>query len=339
MKHGTRSLQLAFFSTALVACTQRPPAPDVSYNDVAIANDADGGTVTDSPIAIDSVGSDVTDVIDGSVAPDAADSTTPDGDASVAPADVAPLPDPCASASIIDLSAVGNQVGPTTTYSGTTAGLPMASAIPGVCVFTVGYEVALRYTTSSNAHLRISTANPGTPATFDTVVWLLDHCDAAGSSLGCADDSVPGDRRSTFTTTGAVAAGTQVFIIVAGFTPPHPGFVETGAFELSVTEVPESAAGMACDPAGLTSVCQADAHCLSDTTPATCIQDGSPGGRCRPVFPGCNTGYGCNGDRLSETTRCLPQIPSGGSCDPSMQMNVCPPGLICVDIGAGPRCH
>ncbi|MEI8257593.1 MAG: hypothetical protein WCJ30_18110, partial [Deltaproteobacteria bacterium] len=315
-------------------CQTRPPAPDASHGDAA---PYDSGPVDAVPRR------------DLAPPPDAANAADAGDALDVAPLyDVpmpidhprldATLPDPCAAALVIDLNAEGTTSGATTSYTGTNEGAPPASAIPGDCVLDVGHDVALRYVTATSAHLRVSTANPGTASTFDTVAWVIDRCDPSATSLGCSDDWAPGDRRSRFTTVERVAAGATVYVLVAGVTPPRPDLVETGTFALTVTEVPEVSDGARCDLTTVADVCASRSHCLGDLAAATCVPDGSHAGRCHTVLPACDPGLGCNGDRLSTATRCVPEVPFGGSCDPTGRANVCAAGTRCLASSSGAAC-
>jgi hypothetical protein len=270
---------------------------------------------------------------------DAADDAASNGDgADAVPMDV-PVGDPCESGSIIDLTTLGDMVGSTTTYSGTTDGLLRLGAIPGACIPNVGYEIALAYMASTTSYLRVSTVNSGTPTTFDTVVWIIDTCDPSGASLGCDNDASSVERRSTFVTPQRVTAGTLVYIILAGYVPERAGLHASGSYEITVTEVPEIAMGTPCDPSSMTNVCIAGTHCIADTPPATCVADGTLGGQCAPPDPGCMSGLGCNNDILSPMARCVPQVPRGHACDLTMRTNVCATGAFCVDLGMGAFCH
>jgi hypothetical protein len=334
-----RSLRCASFfvaAAALSACQSTNNQPDVTYEDTTrpsdvTSNDGDGGNVSpdaDGSVATDAgdTGGMVGDATDTVVVPDGSDVTVPDG---ITP-DAGPGADPCASGALIDLATAGSRSGATTTYTGSSASTPAAGVIAGECASTVTHEVALRYVPATTSYLRISTVNAGTPTTFDTVAWLLNACSPTGTFEGCNNDVSPTDRRSTFTTAATAAMGTPVFIFVAGFSPTRTGFTDSGAFQLTVTEVPLGTVGGACDPMGVTSVCPSSSHCLSDSGSPICVADGSMGGRCLMTLPACNSGLGCNGDRLSTTTRCVPEIPAGGTCDPTMRTNVCATGLSCI---------
>jgi len=314
---------------SVAACQTRPMPADVQVVDDVPPVDSGGDDATP--------GMDVVPHLDGG---DASDGQSPQ-DAGDVPLLIdhvhldATLPDPCGAAAVIDLNVEGTTSGATTSYTGTNVGTPSASAIPGDCLLNVGNDVALSYQTATDTHLRVSTANPGTTLTFDTVAWMIDRCDPAGTSLGCSDDWAPGDRRSKFTTLDLVHAHTRVYIMVAGVTPPRTGLDATGTFALTVTEIPEAADGASCDVNAVDNVCSSHSHCIGTTTAATCTPDGTLGGRCRIAFPGCDTGFACYGDRLSDASRCVPEIPIGGTCDPAGMMNICVSGSRCLSGTCG----
>ncbi len=281
--------------------------------------------------------------------------------------------DPCAPASVIDLAAAGTRMNGTTRYSGTTAGAGPGAQLR-LCS-SPGWEVALRYVPATRTRLRVSTANPGTTAAFDTVVGVLRSCDAAGGSvpLVCGDDFGAGDRpwATTVLTPAIDPVSGPVWIVVAGFVPAQPQRLGQGAFELSVTELPEVAVGGTCDPTGLTngcapglqcdprgdgltgvcvapgaaggacrssgSPCDAALECVGTGASARCRAAGAPGGRCL-ADGSCGAGLACGG--LLGDRRCVRTVAVGGSCDVIAETDHCVQGASCVDLGdgAGSRC-
>lgn len=326
--HGRPHFSIGFVAAlaALTACSQPPTPPDAFGVDGALFD----VQARDVPTREEGIDAEVAD------AADAATDAVTTRDAGVDAATDANVVNPCDS--VVDLNMVGTVTGATTTYSGSNTAAPAAGSIPGVCVFDVASEVVFRFTTSTESHLRVSTTNPGTPQAFDSVAWMIDRCSPSNTALGCSDDSAPGDRRSLFTTANLLPAGSTVFIVVAGYSPPRPSYHVVDQFELSVTEIEEVSLGGSCDLGGVANVCEAHSHCLGDASSATCVRDGTRGGRCNAAPPGCDPGLGCNGDRLSATTRCVTELPRGAHCDPTMQTNVCVAGTICNDLGAGPTC-
>ncbi|MBK6535653.1 MAG: hypothetical protein IPF99_40830 [Deltaproteobacteria bacterium] len=220
---------------------------------------------------------------------------------------------------MIDLNMMGMRTGGTTRITRSNTTTPRNGTLRASCQGNTVGQVAFRYTPTAAGRLAISTDNAGTmPVAFDTVAWALSTCapsvgDAGTGNLGCDDDSGSDPRglSSRFVTSAPVAAGTPIFIIVAGY---GSATTSTGTFELSVTEVATVAVGGMCDTAGQTSVCATGATCVggSATTPGTCTAEGALNGACRA------TGMACDG------------------CEPANTTTVCATGSSCVDRRALP---
>lgn len=179
--------------------------------------------------------------------PPPADVVTNDTSArDIAPTDIAidaPLYEPCATAAIRDLNALGTLSGETTRVTSDNLSAGRARAVMAPCAMNmVGYQVAWRYTPRRTTTLRVSTNDMATDARLDTVVLALDACPAAGANaavLGCSDDTgdPPRDHATTFVTDAEVRAGVPVYILVGGFLHATAELWDSqGRYALSVTE-------------------------------------------------------------------------------------------------------
>ncbi len=274
----------------------------------------DAGSVVDVPAATDLGGAtDRPATTDGGNGSDAGKSTdagsttdvprTTDGggtnDAGTAPVDAGPPYDPCAAAAVVDLNAMGTVTAGVHHITRSNASVGGMAPLDSACG-NPGHEVVFRYTPATSTALRVSTDNAGTDANFDTVAFALATCATTGMSLGCNDDATGAThmRTSTFTTS-VLTAGTPVFIVVAGYTPPTDSmWHESGNFELTVAELPIIATGAACDVTGAANICAAGSTCLaptgSDAGGAVCVAPIAAGAACGPTVPGhCATGLTC----------------------------------------------
>jgi hypothetical protein len=181
------------------------------------------------------------------------------------PADV-PMSNPCEPSRIVDLTAIaadagvtdasatdGGDAGPRTgvRYTGTTNDMailqgggihPSATCVPPQMSIarTAAYQLAFRYRMRATARLRISALNPGTDPALDTILILVNQCMVGATEMACNDDTTGGavPRHSTISTASTITAGTEVFIILGGYSPPYyPDALERGRFELTVDEM------------------------------------------------------------------------------------------------------
>lgn len=216
-------------------------------------------------------------------------------------------------------------------------------------------QLVYRYTTGAQpAALRITTTNPGTPARFDTVLWVLSSCAASSSGVlsridHCNDDD--DEHRverflSSLVTTRVYPANTNVYVVVGGFYPPPAGggSDDRGPFELSVTELSPVAMGGACPVDQRTAVCEEELFCVGLTpnaTMGTCQPRGvAPGSPCRPAAPECDMGLECtrtataSGGQIAVCTRAAER---GQPCDTRINpaYRICGAGLTCVNTTLG----
>jgi hypothetical protein len=207
-----------------------------------------------------------------------------------------------------------------------------SSAAPGVSLGTLpmgcvtggskGAVVVFQYTMRTSALLRVSTANPGTDESLDSVVAVLPTCSPTAAALACNDDVSSASLLSTATTAANVAAGTRVFVVVGGF-GMDAASAASGAFELTVREITPVAAGRPCTDAD---VCATGSHCLaSPTAPASrvCVPDGTAGGACNAGAT-CNAGLACSGNGV-----CRTPLAANAAC---VATDACAVGAHCVAV-------
>lgn len=264
--------------------------------------------------------------------PDAANDAATDAVADTMPgdasADAMTMTNPCAPEAIRDLSTMMPGTDGAIHVTGDNRMASMAGGVvaPETCVGMMGmkgYQVVFRYRMRSTAVLQASTANPGTSRNFDTVVNIVDRCDRNAMSLACNDDA--GDTfHSTATTPRTLTMGTEVFIVVGGYTPPYMMNQPQGTFELTVRELQPTPVGMPCTR---DVPCVENAHCLPvPTNPmmTTCQADGTQGALCRTMNPRCDTGLVCSATDPTEQGICrAPVMNAGGMCDRTGRMNFC----------------
>ncbi len=207
------------------------------------------------------------------------DDVAPTGDH--APSDdVVPRHDPCAAAAVIDLDVYGETRGNITRITRDNRDVPDPEGLLVGGCGRPGHEVVFRYTPRLSRWLRVSTNNPGTDVTLDTVAWALPACTVTAAPLGCSDDNgvAPRAQTSAFTTTENATTGIPVFVVVAGRVPPRPDATSAqGAFELTVTELPPVLAGGSCDPVEAINHCLQGYECraAAGATTGTCTGTGS----------------------------------------------------------------
>ncbi len=316
---------------------------------------------------------------------DGANPSTPDAAApDVATPDVTPVDQPAPDRlrppplpmcpSEADLSSMEPGADGAVRVTGSNAGsdLDRFGAFASAC-FTggaVGRLVVYAYTMRADGALRASTVNPGTAsASFDTFVAVLGSCISTARSIGCNDNepgaAAPHQRHST-ATTGALTRGQRVYVVVGGRgnTAASAG---SGAFELSLRELPLGSdggpcrlsgdacdAGLACTllaptteaqgvcrrpvPVGMPCVagdlCARGSTCIAnpgDTTRGTCVTDASSGGVCLVGRAPCNAGLSCTNPTPTPdaTGLCRPTLMPGAECDPALVTGVCAAGSSC----------
>lgn len=318
----------------VVTVVDRPVASDVPVaTDVPAAMDRPAAT--DVPAAMDRPATDATGTdgiaVTDRPATDAVSTDRPTG--TDVPVDVPPPSNTCATSAILDLNTLGTRMGETTRYVGTTAMAPERGILTAPCATSDHYQLALRYTPRASTRLRISTANPGTAAMFDSVVWVQSMCaplTMGMSALGCNDDGgqMPNTYASIINATSPLTAGTPVFIFVGGY---GTGAGNRGAFELTVTELTEVAAGMACNP--LVNVCATGSSCVGAAGMQRCTADGSSGGACRTAMGAmpCDMGLTCS------MGLCVSSIAIGMPCGGTITAP-CATGSICAGPAGMQRC-
>lgn len=326
------------------ACTGLPvvgPAFDATV-DTDVSADAAPPEQDDALTLPDALGSD-----DAPISPtdarsmDAADATTlVDG----------PIEDgggPCAPSAVIDLAGRAPGADGVLRVFGNNQRAPAATVIrtPVGCVRGAsgprdqGYQVVYRYVLRAASVLRASTANPGTPTTFDTVINVTTTCAADATALACNDDTSASDTRSTASTRAVLPAGTVVYVIVGGYNPPITGSLPFGNFELALQEVPPVPAGAACTSMD---VCASGNHCVvaAGATSASCVADGTRDARCRSVGAACNDGLGCtvptpNGEVSDDGLGyCRALASAGAACARTSAGPLCVDGAVCVQVAA-----
>lgn len=159
------------------------------------------------------------------------------------PRDVPPPINPCDMARITDLTMMMPGPDGAVHYTGDnnmasmTGGATPTAGCLGNAMGMASFQVAMRYRMRGTGTITVSTANPGTPMMFDTVVIVTDTCSPTGMVLACNDDinTGMGVYRSTATSTRTLTMGTEVFIFVGGYTGPGES-TSQGTFELTVRE-------------------------------------------------------------------------------------------------------
>ncbi len=299
----------------------------------------DSGTPTDSSVA-DSTSADVP-------VTDAPHTDAPQGDGSTGAT--------CAGQPEINLNTAGTRTGTTTDYMGDTTAAwmaqtmghpsghqPIAPPSANTTCPTDSGQVVMKYTTgSAPSVLTISTSNPGTPTSFDTVLYMTLACRTVLTAAECNDDdpryAASAMRKVTsFLTTQVFAANTTVYIVVGGYYPgPGDGStIDHGAFELTVQENPPVAMGGACQTDGTAEVCGTGLGCVGTTPIAptgTCQPFGTAAGsQCRTSTPACDGALMC--DQTLAVPTCVNSVANGMPCD---GYNECGNTSTCVSSAFG----
>jgi hypothetical protein len=257
-----------------------------------------------------------------------------------------PLPAECNDVEIEDLTKLGTLVGEVTRLTGdtrgqrssNTVGLQPPTAFTSVCNFRSTYQRVFRYVMRGEGSLRVSTANAGTAATFDTTLAVLAMraCVANPRDFFCNNDdpTATAGSRNRFASrlaTGPLPAGAVVHIAVGGLasTAALPGRVVQGAFELTVEEVAPLAAGARCDRRQLNGACAPGTACVGPSPGAldgTCRGVGTaPGTAC--VSDACGPGLACD----VSTNLCYRAQPAGAACESgATAWNRCADAASCV---------
>jgi len=326
-----RNLAIALLSASLGACGSDP----------VVNPPADAGTDTGSPMDVPAVdtGADAgTDAGPGDTGPRDTGADRPDAGPTCGTLPITPVARPTSgdTARVMgDTTAAYMAQNPGPRPTANSPVRPPSSNT--TCVPSRG-QVVYSYTTGAMpTALRISTTNPGTGRTFDTVLWVTNRCLTTLTAAACNDDdpefAAAADRRvSSSVTTQVFAPNTTVFVVLGGFYPPATGGATTdrGPFELSIQELPPVAMGGACRIDGRTQICD------SSVTPAltcvgndpgsemgTCRVRGSVAGSiCRTSEPACDTGLTCSAGNICQTT-----VPSGMPCD---AFRTCEAGNTCL---------
>ncbi len=240
----------------------------------------------------------------------------------------------------IDLNTAGTTAGGITSISGNNGGAPADAPTDVVgpsCATDMNgnhasYAVAFSYTMQTTANLRANTAVTGTASTFDSIVWIVNECGSSGMQLGCNDEALRNDSRSTAFTPMQIASGTTVRIIVAGYTPPNG--TNRAPFKLEVSELQPNAANAQCD--SLNPLCVSGYTCIyTPPSVGSCLADGSLNGACRTSGTACDGTMRCSVDAPTAGNRgvCQEPLPVGTACTSTMY--VCVAGAHCTqDPGA-----
>lgn len=234
---------------------------------------------------------------------------------------------------------VGGTCGEPSPFSGTSAEgdtTGFSDNLSGSCVGEGSSEQVFTYTVSSTSRV-VVTATP-TDDNFDLGIYVRTACDDADSELECSDSAGRGGEDDV--DLGVVAAGTQLFIVVDGFTG-FDGTPAAGTFTVAVDEqqITILNSGDACDRFSDTEFCNVSANefCLSVDDVFTC-----------QVQTVLNAGDACNEDdtgrvcNLDNDEFCLTVdgvftcqaetiLVSGDACNPEDSGRIC-------DFFAGDEC-
>jgi hypothetical protein len=257
-----------------------------------------------------------------------------------------PPPLECNGVEIEDLAELGTLEGEVTRLASDnrgransgTAGLQPPTAFATPCNFRTTYQRVFRYVMRHEGSLRVSTANPGTAATFDTTlaVVAMRVCVANPRDFFCNNDdptatAASRNRFASRLATSVLPAGAVVHLAVGGLasTTALPGRVVQGAFELTVEEVAPIAEGARCDRRQLNGACAAGNACVGASPGAvdgTCRRPGTaPGTAC--VRDACEAGLACD----PAANLCYRAQPAGAACESgAAAWNRCADGSSCV---------
>jgi hypothetical protein len=229
----------------------------------------------------------------------------------------------------------------------------------------VGAFSVYSYTMRAAGSLRVSTANPGTPTSFDTFVAVLGACIPSSRSIAC-NDNASGTVRQSTTTTAWLGAGQSVIVVVGGRGSTATNIMR-GRFELTLREIGEGALdgpcrveGEACGTGLLCttlfpnteargvcrrpvavgmpcvggSLCARGATCIANpgsTTMGTCLADGASGGVCLVGRAPCGMGLSCTNPfpTPDATGLCRPTLMPGADCDTTLTTGICGQGTTC----------
>jgi hypothetical protein len=258
----------------------------------------------------------------------------PDGAATT---DGGPPANVCDPKSVVDLTAIAPGSDGVVHYLGNNSAAPVAGGLVapvGCSVYSSGdqpiFQLAMHYRMRATSGLTVSTNNPGTPQGAAVILMLANACVDRGPASVCGSvvpDSMGGpETRTTIATPGALAAGSDVFVV---YGTPSGG--AQSAFELTIAEVAPLATGAACDA---TSVCAVGESCpLVAAVPGAqpparhCVPDGAAGGMCRLGAERCDAGLGCNAGTPTSLGVCGPAIATGMPC---VLSDACVAGSSCV---------
>ncbi len=345
----SRGWWLLALSAAGCVPTRGTPADDASVDDMPAAADTPAADTPaadvpamdapKTPVDVPPVADDVPVVaMDAVVLPD----VPPAVDVPIIPEDRGPPPPACESSALVDLALLPRDGG-LLRYVGTTASAPRAPSLPATCVGADGmgeavFQVVHRYVPSMNGRLRASLDDAATDATFDTVLFAQRSCfplRPGEAPLDCNDDvedTAAMRPRASAILTPRVLAGVPVYLVVAGL-PRGDGdpLRPSGAYALTVTELPEVALGAPCDLSGHANACVPGAGCV-DGAPPRCVADGTPDARCRTDGTDeCNAGLRCF------MGFCRRTIAPGAACGPDVP-GVCPEESSCQWVDGANRC-
>nr|MBK7067402.1 hypothetical protein [Deltaproteobacteria bacterium] len=320
----------------------RATPQDASVEDATVSDDAPA-PVDVPALDLPPVTDDVPVVsMDSPILPD---DVPPAVDVPAIPEDRGPPPPACESTALVDLAVLPRDGG-LLRYLGTTASAPRAPSLTANCVGADGmgeavHQVVHRYVPSVNGRLRASLDDAATDAAFDTVLFAQRACfpvRPGEALLDCNDDVETTSAmrpRASAILTPRVLAGVPVYLVVAGL-PRSEGdpLRPSGAYALTVTELPEVAVGMACDLTERTNTCVPGAGCIDAGagSPPRCVSDGTPDARCRTDGTDeCNVGLRCF------MGFCRRTIAVGAVCGPDVT-GVCPEESSCQWVDGANRC-
>lgn len=203
-------------------------------------------------------------------------------------------------------------------------------------VSAAGYTVVFQYHVTETAYIEATTDDMNSDANLDSIVWILDGCSDTAMELACNDDDDNG-RLSDAVTAAAVPAGSTVYIMVAGYSPPTTAdWTDNGAFQLTVRELVPHMAGEACDIAN--PYCVDGYACVPAgpmATTGTCNAFGTDNAPCNLMAPFCGTGLQCSTAMPSAADQGVCQVPIAAGMPCTADHFVCATGATCIaDMGS-----
>ena len=257
----------------------------------------------------------------------------------------------CRGVAVEDLERLGTRTGASLQYVGSNAmstatetmGLqPNTTELSARCPQRMVQGRVFRYTTRSAGALVVSTSQPMTSDTFDTLLFVapVAACGAALGDFVCNDNNplLPMTAANPYASrvgTRLLPAGAAVLIAVGGRLQSSGTYATNrqprGTFELVVREVPALADGASCHPRGLEGACAAGSSCAPAASGSQCARDGSAAGAsCGPMNT-CAAGLACDAARGV----CYRTLADGARCEFAADaLSRCGSGSTCVDASS-----